>query len=248
MIASPSLRRWTANLPPLGSAAIALVRAFGELLYPPACMSCASMAESESCRSLCPDCWRQVQQADVPPIVSDASRHGFEWQLAAWPYGSVIRDLIAAMKYRDRRSLAAVLGNLAAHRLHERVDAIVPRALRAGWLLVPVPLHPRRRRERGFNQSELIAQSLGTGWSIPVASQALRRLRYTRSQASLVAAERARNVHGAFGPGRMNVVTGKSIILVDDVMTTGATAGACAAVLLAMGAATVCAMTLARVA
>ena len=247
MIASPGIRRWPAIFSILGPAVKSLSQALGELLYPPACLSCANMAVSESCRNLCPDCWRQILQAEVPPVVSGDSAHGFAWHLAAWHYGSVIRDVIAAMKYHDHRSLAAALGDLAAHRLHERADTIIPRARRTNWLLVPVPLHPRRRRERGFNQSELIALSLSRCWNIPVASHALRRVRYTRSQASLAATERASNLHDAFSSSRNNVVTGKSIILVDDVMTTGATARACAAVLHSMKAATVSVLTLARV-
>jgi len=110
-------------------------------------------------------------------------------------------------------------------------------------IVVPVPLHWRRRRQRGFNQAEALARTLGMPWR-----NALRRTRRTPSQTELPAAQRHRNVREAFALRRRAAVSGRSILLVDDVATTGATLEACAEVLRAAGAREVRALTVARVA
>jgi len=113
-------------------------------------------------------------------------------------------------------------------------------------LLVPMPLHWRRRWSRGFNQSELLARVAGRRTGIPVAC-ALRRRKSTNPQAGLTSAQRRVNVAGAFEVVRPQLVSGRRVVLVDDVLTTGATAGACAAVLRRAGATRVAVLTLARV-
>jgi ComF family protein len=116
-----------------------------------------------------------------------------------------------------------------------------------GDLLVPVPIHPQRRRERGFDQAELLAEAAAGHLRLPVAL-ALMRTEHTAAQHSLGRAERARNVGGAFTvrPGLGERVRGHWPILVDDVATTGATLSGCAAALHAAGALAVSAITLAR--
>jgi len=109
-------------------------------------------------------------------------------------------------------------------------------------VVVPVPLHWRRRRQRGFNQAEALVRSLGQPWQ-----DALRRRRSTRSQTDLQAAQRHRNVRDAFVLRRRASVSGRLVLLVDDVATTGATLEACARVLRAAGAREVRALTVARV-
>ena len=109
---------------------------------------------------------------------------------------------------------------------------------------MPVPLHNARYRERGFNQSALVALALSRRWGIPVSETALVRNRQTRSQVGLSAPQRADNIRGAFTAGAE--VRGKVILLVDDVMTTGATASACARGLRQGGAEETRVLTLAR--
>ncbi|MGD1993582.1 MAG: ComF family protein [Anaerolineae bacterium] len=112
-------------------------------------------------------------------------------------------------------------------------------------VIIPVPLHPRRLRERGYNQAGLLARALGRRIDVPVWERAIERVRYTRSQMRLDAAARRRNVQRAFHcpDGRVGE---RKILLIDDVCTTGATLGACAEALHRAGATGVQALTLAR--
>jgi len=113
-------------------------------------------------------------------------------------------------------------------------------------LLLPVPLHPERERERGFNQALLLARRLGRGWRLPVRADILVRVAPTSPQTELRAEARRANVRGAFGLRRPEGVRGLHVIVVDDILTTGSTAAACAACLRAGGAATVGVLTVAR--
>lgn len=155
-------------------------------------------------------------------------------------YHGALRDIIHAFKYEGRRSLAAPLAFLIrAERAH---------LLDGADCVVPVPLHPWRRVRRGFNQAADLAHHLG----LPVV-HALWRARATAAQAGLTAAERQRNVHGAFRLSplltrrrRARLIDDRIVVLVDDVKTTGATLEACAEVLRGAGAREVRAATAAR--
>jgi ComF family protein len=115
-------------------------------------------------------------------------------------------------------------------------EAEARRVLEEAEVLVPVPLHPRRRRERGFNQADLLAAAVGRRCRLPVAATALVRRKDTAPQAGLSAAGRRLNVAGAFGVRRRARIAGRVVVLVDDVLTTGATALACARALNDAGA------------
>jgi ComF family protein len=155
-----------------------------------------------------------------------ASSYGF--------YEGSLRKLIHLYKYAGVHTLARPLGNylLAALPRQERMDVIVP-----------VPMHWRRKWSRGFNQSELLAREVSRRTGVPLAP-ALRRAKTTPPQAGLSDHERRRNVTGAFRSTQ--ALEGRHVLLVDDVMTTGATVSACAAVLKRCGAARVTVLTLAR--
>jgi ComF family protein len=133
---------------------------------------------------------------------------------------------IQRLKYARRRTLAGALGQLLAERY--------PFASTA--LLVPVPLHVTRLRERGFNQAVLLARCLGRARGLRVASRALVRTRATHAQPGLAAAARRTNLASAFALRPGALVAGYEVVLIDDVLTTGATADACATVLRAAGA------------
>src|SRR6185503_3468451 len=143
--------------------------------------------------------------------------------------GDPLAMAIQRLKYARRRALADALGHLLAERYPFASDA----------LLVPVPLHVTRLRERGFNQAVLLARRLGRARGLPVESRALVRLRSTHAQPGLGAAARRRNLAGAFALRPGTAFARRPVVLVDDVLTTGATADACATVLLAAGAARV---------
>ena len=157
---------------------------------------------------------------------------------AAVEFDGIVRQAVHAFKYQGRRALARPLGELMG-------QAWGARPFPAGYLMA-VPLHPRRLQERGYNQSILLANELSKEVDLPVLSQVLVRSRMTRTQTELSAGERRENVAGAFSLSAGSIVTGKSILLIDDVCTTGATLDACATTLKAAGAAAVFAYTLSR--
>ncbi len=152
-------------------------------------------------------------------------------------YGEAVAEAIHLFKYSGKADWAVPLGRLMASRVGEfgSVDAIVP-----------VPLHPRRLREREFNQSLLLAWEVGKRCGAPVLADHLRRLRWTKPQVELSGGERRKNVRRAFGVHNTHGIQGRSILVVDDVLTTGATVNECAHALKRAGARKVFILTLAR--
>ncbi len=173
---------------------------------------------------LCPRCWRR-------PLEIDGIRAPYRMEGA-------VRSAVHALKYQNVRALATTLGWLLA-------GFIVDNDLSAD-VLVPVPLHPRRERSRGYNQSLLLASGAGKILGVPVEAKALRRLRATASQArSTDEKERWANVAGAFKASSA-IVQGQRVLVIDDVCTTGATLEACSIALREAGAMSVWGLTLAR--
>jgi ComF family protein len=166
-------------------------------------------------------------------------RHGatrFDAAFAFGEYDGVLRRLIALYKYDGVRPLAGPLSRLLAR--------AVPRSQRFD-VVVPMPLHWTRQWKRGFNQAGLLAQKVAGQLGVP-AARALRRVKATAPQAGLTMAQRRDNVAGAFALRGRTAVSGKHVLLVDDVLTTGATLNACAGVLKRGGARRVTVLTVAR--
>jgi ComF family protein len=195
-------------------------------LRSPVCPRCGAEDAPLSAAGRCPLCPRGE-------IFFEAAR-------AATLYAGPARAVVERLKYRARTEYA---------------DAIVPLMLRTFAEhyaqipfdgVVPVPLHRTRRRERGYNQSELLARGLAQELALPVLSASLVRTRPTPSQTRLGRQAREKNVRGAFEVRIPDSVAGKALLLVDDVCTTGATLNECARVLRAHGARIVCALSFCR--
>lgn len=227
-----------------------------DLVFPPLCPVCREMLGAGRRDPLCGACWRDIDRIAAPWCrccglpqgiegLCAACRHRrppFAYARAAARYGGIVREAIHAFKFGGRRGLADPLGDLLAGIGLSALPGAKPD------LLVPVPLHRRRQRERGYNQALLLARRLERTWGVPVARDALVRLTATFPQADLDAAGRRRNVRGAFEVTGREAIAGRHVVLVDDVLTTGATAGECARSLSRAGASVVGIITIARTA
>jgi competence protein ComFC len=164
----------------------------------------------------------------------------FDFATAAYRSRGVVRDLIHDFKYRRQVHLRHLLARMLREGFrHARLLGQPPE------VIVPVPLHPAREREREFNQAEVLADLAGARLGLPVRG-CLRRRRYTYTQTNFHREERFDNLEGAFEVRRQTDISGRRVALVDDVLTTGSTADACARALRDAGAAAVVVITVAR--
>jgi ComF family protein len=232
-----------------------------DLVFPAVCPVCGDRSDAPAQRPFCGPCWRGLPVGLDPgcPVCGepfpglggvlpcDACRRApppYAFARAAAEYRDGMREAIHALKFGARPVLAAPLGRLLAEAGTRALPVAPPE-----WVdgVVPVPLHPARLAERGFNQAELLAAPCGARWRVPVLTRALVRARPTLPQTDLDPAARRANVRDAFRVPRPATVLGRRLVLVDDVHTTGATVGAAARALRAAGAAAVGVLTLARV-
>lgn len=228
------------------------------LVLPPRCLACGDLVDEQG--RLCAGCWgdiaflygRQCRTCGtpLPDVSAEAPICGhcldeppvFDRARAALRYDGVARRLVLRFKHGDRLDGTATF----ARWMTKAGSDIVA----AADLVVPVPLHRWRLVQRSYNQSALLALAIGKAAGKPVLVDGLVKLRATASQQRLDAAERRRNVRAkdfALGPKGGMAVPGRRVLLIDDVLTTGSTAGACARCLLAAGADAVDVLTLARV-
>ena len=183
----------------------------------------------------------ELEEGPPPPAVCSAcvaDGPAYDYSRSAAVYGGVLREALHRLKFGGRRALARPLADLAV----EQCGPSLPDGIAA---IVPVPLAGDRERERGFNQAALLAERVAQGLALPVRARWLARGRATRPQSDLPAAERSANVRGAFRAAP--AVAGRHVLLVDDVLTTGATLAECARALRAAGADRIGALTVARV-
>jgi len=228
-----------------------------DLLLPPTCLGCAGFVDRA--QALCGACWGELNFISAPncaicglpfPFEADdgalcaaclARRPNYDRAIAATIYDDGSRPLILAFKHGDRTETAELFADWIAAAAGDLID-------RADWL-IPVPLHRRRLFGRRFNQSALICHALSRRRGIPVDTQSLTRRRATATQGGLNRRQRFQNVRTAFAvpPGRRSELADRRILLIDDVMTTGATVENCARILKRHGARRVDVATVARV-
>ena len=228
------------------------LKSIQEWLLPGTCMLCsarvaAPQAFCADCESALPRLTDACPQCAVPMAHSDASgQHcgacqkrppAFFRTHALYRYARPIDGFVQALKYRRRLELARVFGERLA-------EALAPRVTGSVDLIVPVPLHPARLRERGYNQSLELARPIAARLSLPLDYRCLWRSRPTAPQASLALSQRRRNVRGAFAAAP--TVAKLRVAVVDDVMTTGHTVNEAARCLRAAGAKSVQVWVLAR--
>jgi ComF family protein len=229
-----------------------------DLVYPRNCQFCATPLSEADRGVVCASCLGTVRWIEPPFCQQCASpfsgkvadtfvcgycqdlRFSFERAVCACRAEGIVRDSIHRFKYKREMYFGPHLADWLLHAARQwiewgEVDAIVP-----------VPLHPRKKREREFNQAEYLADALSRAFGVGVLTGQLRRVKDTVTQTALDAEERAANLRGAFAVRRAGMFAGHRLVLVDDVFTTGATMDSCAKVLRVAGAQRVIALAVAR--
>lgn len=235
-----------------------LSRFVADTLLPPVCAACQQQIASRN--AICPECWREIDFI-APPLcdrlgirlpyatgdtmisaAAAARPPAYGRARAVGHYDGTLRRLVHSFKFRDRLDLAPLFGTWLVRSGAELVAS--------AEVVVPVPLSRLRLLQRRFNQAALLAHEIGRNTGLPVRSTGLRRVRRTPTQVGLTAEQRRLNVRGAFAVPASEAVhlREKRVLLIDDVITTGATAEACTRTLLKAGASSVDVLAVALVA
>ena len=210
--------------------------AFISLFFPNQCLVCKG-GDFHSSDPICPDCLQQMDPLPIENRVKELTvNNGIDMALAGWDFGDELRTAIHSLKYEERARIGSFLGKVLGERLHLKTIQELD-------YLIPVPLHPVKFRDRGFNQAEWIAIGVGKAIQKPVQTGLMKRMKYTISQTTLNREERLNNMKQAFRITKD--VTDKKIGIVDDVLTTGSTISSMASVLKDAGARTIVALTVA---
>jgi len=231
-----------------------------DLIYPRICLACKSKLKESSIDNLvCLECFSSIKR-NIPPFCYSCGRHlekgnfaknicprclktGLDFDRAFSPcvYEGVIKDLIHEFKYKGKDYLGRPLSRLMIEFIRE-----YNLPMRYLDFIVPVPLHKTRLREREFNQARVLSNYIGKEFKKEVLTDILFKNRHTRTQTDLETNERLSNVKGSFSVNKLKNVKGKIVLLVDDVLTTGATSSEAASVLKQAGANIVFVLTLAN--
>ena len=173
-------------------------------MFPPVCVGCRRIG-----RWICERCWTNVSWlrcGDAVPVPA-----GTDGVVAVANFEGVAREAVHALKFGERHAISAMMGRLMAAQARAQEIHVV----------APVPLHPSRRRDRGYDQAAMLATHVGRSLGVPCRRNLLRRVRKTRQQTTLDGIQRRENVMGAFAA--REYLQGQTVLLVDDVLTTGAT-------------------------
>lgn len=207
-----------------------------EVLFPPLCALCSASLDGKY--AVCDGCLDSLLPTGLGSWLANAYvREGLDEAWSACWYDEAMQTLIHLLKYQGHRRV----GRRLSEEVYHLLEAEVP--WRDFDVLVPIPLHRIKQRERGYNQSAVLAGALGRLCGLPVGERLVVRHRWTRSQTGLSVEKRCENVAGSFRATRPG--QGRKVLLVDDVLTTGATASACAVALKAGGYQAVAVLTVA---
>ncbi len=215
-----------------------IIHALAALVFPPICLGCGMEGEGD---------WCSACQADLPVNHPACQRCGgpvgdkyvvcggcqlspalplVHRTFAPWRYDWPLDQWVKALKFKRRLAIARILGEAFA-------EAVIHQAIPLPEAIIPVPLHPNRLRQRGFNQAIELARPVATRLNIPLIASGLRRTRDTKPQMTLRRHERSENIGGAFALG--HPLTVRHVALFDDILTTGETVNECAKVLVQAG-------------
>jgi len=237
-----------------------MIKGLADIVYPKICLGCKQKLKAPAPYDLiCGECWSKIKR-NSPPFCHSCGRHldkknlaknicpaclrqktHFDRAFSPCVYDGIIKELIHEFKYRNKDHLGAPLSRLMIDFIREYnlpIDCLD--------FIMPVPLHKTRFREREFNQAQILAEAISKEFKKPSLTDVLLRHRHTRTQTDLKTQERLGNVKGSFSINRLEDITGRNILLVDDVLTTGATSSEAAGVLKEAGANIVFVLTLAN--
>jgi ComF family protein len=213
-----------------------------DALFPPLCPGCGQRVKANS--FFCNECHRSLLFIE-PPICQVCGRSfssknnlshicgeclknppSFKAARSVFIYNEPIKKAISNFKFKGHTNLGGELAKLMFFHLNGFLEEIMPQ------ILIPIPLHIKRLRERGYNQCVLLAKKMAKSLKIPCESRLLRKIKSTSSQVGLCYTERKKNVKGSFFVSNPTLIQGKRILLIDDIFTTGSTVNECAKVLL----------------
>lgn len=223
-----------------------------DLLYPPKCLVCGE----DGMDIFCSACKQAIPKLNPPycrlcgsPAIASyrlcefcikGGRKPYYASIAVGQYGGPLRKAVHLLKYDGYKALATPLGELMALALEKsRPELSLQEKINSIDLIVPAPLHPVRKQERGYNQAELLAAAISAHIGIPIEPEGLKRTHWAGTQTRLGRAERSQNVQNAFYAPSSERIAGRNILLVDDVLTTEATVMEAAYALKASGAASI---------
>ncbi len=210
------------------------------LFFPPRCISCDCLLPVNARGVLCRDCEEDISVLKKRDF-SNPAGDSIGRIISAFDYERGIRKAIHNLKFNDRPGNAAALISLALPRVKQFLFEEIPPCAKSPKydIIIPVPIHFRRKQQRGYNQSELLAKNLAKQTELAYCSKVLAKSLNTPPQSTLGRGERLRNLKQAFRVKHPELISGKRVLLVDDVMTTGSTLEHCARVLTDAGAAQV---------